>query len=102
MVLFGTSTRPASRPARAGSEIGRDDAEKRPKDFLDGGPRRPSPIGAKPRWVPHPRGRTQSSFRVIVEAEVAGASDSDLLLGWRAGDRAAGETLMRRHYRTVL
>jgi RNA polymerase sigma-70 factor (ECF subfamily) len=33
---------------------------------------------------------------------VAGGADSDLLLAWRAGDRAAGETLMRRHYRTVL
>jgi RNA polymerase sigma factor (sigma-70 family) len=33
---------------------------------------------------------------------VAGASDSDLLLAWRAGDRPAGEALMRRHYKTVL
>jgi RNA polymerase sigma factor (sigma-70 family) len=33
---------------------------------------------------------------------VTGASDTDLLLAWRAGDRSAGEALMRRHDRTVL
>lgn len=30
------------------------------------------------------------------------ASDAELLQRWRAGDRDAGEALMRRHYRTVL
>jgi RNA polymerase sigma factor (sigma-70 family) len=31
-----------------------------------------------------------------------GASDTELLLAWQNGDRAGGEALMRRHYRTVL
>src|SRR5215210_2704749 len=29
-------------------------------------------------------------------------SDAELLVAWREGDRAAGEALMRRHYRSVL
>jgi RNA polymerase sigma factor (sigma-70 family) len=31
-----------------------------------------------------------------------GPSDTELLLAWQTGDRAAGEALLRRHYRTVL